>query len=166
MIPLFFSALFIPFSFMLFLGWHICQQEIALLSPDSDGLLVLLTLSSPSFASFLPLMPSYSLPHTTSLLSLLILSFPPSDHFSLFSLTPPWLCHSHQFSLDIISSIRDRWICVLPSGRTPPQSPFPPRRVPRWQRSLFPGWASGGRPWWQLLLGSCWSWFWWSSSLC
>lgn len=115
-------------------------------------------------------------PSSSSLtLSSLSLSLSPLDHLGpllhSLSLTPTQLCHSlthsYQRSLGTISTIGGSSSCLCFVRWTHfPQSPFLPRRVPRWQRSPFPGWASGGRPWWQLLWGSCWSWFWWSSYLC
>lgn len=151
----------------------------ALTQMASKQMLLSLSLSSPCFFSFFSL--SFWSCLTLSLLlvsyslSSLSLSLSPFDHF--WSLAPLPLPYSYT-ALSVTHALlpalpvhhlhhRGSSVCLRFARWThSSQSPFPPRRVPRWLHSPFLGWASGGRPWWQLLLGSCWSWSWWSSSLC
>lgn len=134
----------------------------ALLCPDSNSYLahiapsLLLSFFPPTAVLFFSNSPPYSLYLFSSLL--------------LPCSTPsPLLLHRFCQSLRpaLTACCRRSPVCLRFTRWTHSSlSPFLPRRVPRWLRSPFAGWASGGKPWWRLLLGSCWSWSWWFSFLC
>lgn len=131
-------SVYIPQLFPVFSGFtHLPVGKC----PPQPRLKWWLTLSTPLF-SFFPLSSCLTLSLCLSSLSQSLSSL---EHFGplllSLSLTPTQLCHTLIPALSGHhlhyrgSSLHLRFVKWTHS----PQSPFPPRRVPRWQHSAFPG---------------------------